>query len=180
MRRQRHRSAEKGDQSLGNGGCLTAQRSHRNQRAPNRPNERVNGVPHRIDPRDFVGDELDKKQRQGGNDNGWVFERTELSGEGEQIEACAQAEGGDRCVQIETSGGSQRYRVADDRQRTHTVSVTERRLKCQKRSNPLFHSTRKSQTLTDVPAEHPERRRSIQNRVLRSLSPQEYERLTPH
>ena len=43
---------------------MLAHRRHRDQRAADRANQRVDRIPDRIDPRDLVGDELDDVQRR--------------------------------------------------------------------------------------------------------------------
>jgi len=61
-------AAEKRGKNL-HGRRRVAERRHRERRAANRPDEGVHGVPQRVHPRDFVGDELDAVQPAGDADH---------------------------------------------------------------------------------------------------------------
>ena len=58
-----------------------AERGDGNHRAAHRPNQRVHGIPDRIDPRNLVGDELDEIQDRRRADDPRIVEDLELIGQ---------------------------------------------------------------------------------------------------
>ena len=71
------------------------------QRAADRPDERVNGVPERVDPRNLVGDELDGVQHQRQADDPVVGEDLILRRQVDPVEPRRQAEDGHGRVEID-------------------------------------------------------------------------------
>src|SRR5262249_7118271 len=85
VRRRRNRTAEN-RRERDRGGRRVADRVDCDQRAAKRPDDRMDRVPHRVEPRDLVGDELDEIHRQRGADDDRVIERAELVRQRDELE----------------------------------------------------------------------------------------------
>ena len=69
------------------------------ERAANGPNHSVNGIPHRIDPRDFIGKELQEIENAGDGDDPRItkdLKRLVLRRQGDPVKMNSQA-GGENC-----------------------------------------------------------------------------------
>ena len=74
------------------------------ERAADRPNHSVNGIPHRIDPRNFIGKEFQEIENAGDGDDPRVTEdlkRLVLRRQGNPVKMDSQAGGENRQVKID-------------------------------------------------------------------------------
>ena len=89
-----------------------AQRGDRDQRAAERADEGVDGVPQRVDPRHLVGDELDGVEHDRGADDPVVVEDRELRRQLDPVEPRGQSEHGHGRVEVDAGGQREAERAA--------------------------------------------------------------------
>src|SRR5262249_49459142 len=88
------------------GECRTRMAKHLNSKqcAANRANDSMNSVPHRIDPRNFIGEEFQEIENTGDGDNPRVtedLERLVLRRKSDPMKMNGQAGGKNREIQID-------------------------------------------------------------------------------
>ena len=87
------------------------------ERAANGPNHRVNGIPRRIDPRNFIGKELQEIENAGDGDDPRITEdlqRLVLRRQGDPVKMDSQA-GGENC-QVKIDPGKRGETERDGKQ----------------------------------------------------------------
>ena len=100
------------------GGTWMAKHLNCKERAADRPNHSVNGVPHRIDPGDFIGKEFQEIENAGDRDDPRITEdlkRLVLRREGDPVKMDSQAGGEDCQVKVDSGkrGETERDAQAD-------------------------------------------------------------------
>src|SRR4029077_18356778 len=96
------------------------------ERAADRPNHSVNGIPHRIDPGDFIGKEFQEIETAGNGDDPRVTEdlkRLVLRRQGNPVKMDSQAGGENRQVKIDPRKCGETERDGEQIQSLHGKNI---------------------------------------------------------
>src|SRR6266478_8291915 len=127
--RMRNQAGATGKQGNDNGECRTgmSQDLDREQRAANRPNDSMNGVPGRIDPRNFVGEKLQKIKNSRDDNYGGItqdLERLVGGRKGDPMKMNGQAGYKNREIKIDPRQTSEAKRNAEKIEPLHVGSMS--------------------------------------------------------
>ena len=128
MRSETRASRQEGDDDIERRARLS-QDPNRKQRSADRANDGMDGVPGRVDPRDFIGEELQQIERTRDPKNEWIAEDAErLVGRAEHDPMLVDRQAGhkNREIKIETSEAGKAERDTKELQLIHAGTMRSR------------------------------------------------------